>query len=298
MGAILVICAESISIHVPLAGDDVVLGPAPVFQHISIHVPLAGDDAPTPMRATATWTFLSTSPLRGTTTTSRRSLYHANYFYPRPPCGGRRDDGEFVRQNVNFYPRPPCGGRRSEISAEFYSFPHFYPRPPCGGRQEILRRRYILGQISIHVPLAGDDARRGAGRKRGAISIHVPLAGDDASSCAAPCACRRISIHVPLAGDDCSFVDISQHLGLFLSTSPLRGTTTSCLNLWTSSSNFYPRPPCGGRPYLSILVNTTFEISIHVPLAGDDRDLTGIQGAIETFLSTSPLRGTTQVPFL
>ena len=81
-----------------------------------------------------------------------------DYFYPRPPRGGRRS---FVRsahwyspflstssarrttnaalsciyvQN-NFYPRPPRGGRHPELSMVCGSTQDFYPRPPRGGRQ-------------------------------------------------------------------------------------------------------------------------------------------------------------------
>ena len=102
----------------------------------------------------------------------------------------------------------------------------------------------------------------------------------------------NISIHVPLAGDDC--------------------TIPTCAPRMT---NFYPRPPCGGRPssvvpgglvvgFLSTspLRGTTgwvtswrarSNISIHVPLAGDDDlEIDGHTLKI-TFLSTSPLRGTT-----
>ena len=61
------------------------------------------------------------------------------------------------------------------------------------------------------------------------ISIHVPLAGDDGQ------AERRhggsgISIHVPLAGDDDGQTVLSPELGeLFQSTSPLRGTTIAAV---------------------------------------------------------------------
>ena len=60
----------------------------------------------------STYAFLSTSPLRGTTDDIETALA-ALYFYPRPPCGGRRDGSAAVNQQI---------------------------------------------YISIHVPLAGDDA--------------------------------------------------------------------------------------------------------------------------------------------
>ena len=33
------------------------------------------------------------------------------YFYPRPPCGGRRMASTLLGLSDDFYPRPPCGGR-------------------------------------------------------------------------------------------------------------------------------------------------------------------------------------------
>ena len=81
--------------------------------------------------------------------------------------------------------------------------------------------------ISIHVPLAGDD-RKLVGYYEGIvkISIHVPLAGDDDGP-GYNAGDRAISIHVPLAGDDELFRHALRHRVVFLSTSPLRGTTCS-----------------------------------------------------------------------
>ena len=56
-----------------------------------------------------------------------------------------------------------------------------------------------------------------------------------------------ISIHVPLAGDDRRREKILHR-----------------------QNNFYPRPPCGGRPVDALLISAKMAISIHVPLAGDD----------------------------
>ena len=79
-----------------------------------------------------------------------------------------------------------------------------------------------------------------------------------------------ISIHVPLAGDDL-LVSSGEHIVLlFLSTSPLRGTTQH-IDQYTELQ----------------------QISIHVPLAGDDQCLSSRVADTNAFLSTSPLRGTT-----
>ena len=81
---------------------------------------------------------------------------YAQYFYPRPPRGGRRPWTTCSPQKTNFYPRPPRGGRPYSLlysltSVAFLSTPSarratrrhlqrqagqgdFYPRPPRGGR--------------------------------------------------------------------------------------------------------------------------------------------------------------------
>ena len=56
-----------------------------------------------------------------------------------------------------------------------------------------------------------------------------------------------ISIHVPRMGDD---VDILLNLItgiIFLSTSPVWGTTSVLKEVPRWTKNFYPRPPYGGR---------------------------------------------------
>ena len=212
--------------------------------------------------------------------------------FPRPPCGGRPSAARSSCQAAYFYPRPPCGGRL---------FCRVPPRAACG--------------ISIHVPLAGDDHQpRRAVRAPQLISIHVPLAGDDSSGSASASA-SRISIHVPLAGDDTRHLRLCQNCPRFLSTSPLRGTTHRPKVLQTNFYDFYPRPPCGGRPGAQTFRadqenfyprppcggrrfsksgrGRCYFISIHVPLAGDDIIAVTRGKLHQPFLSTSPLRGTT-----
>ena len=79
---------------------------------------------------------------------------------------------------------------------------------------------------------------------------------------------RVISIHVPLAGNVSPTLSLSSVRVTFLSTFPLRGTSS-------------PLPPAGGG-----------QISIHVPLAGNvhAKEICDAYGTI--FLSTFPLRGT------
>ena len=147
------------------------------------------------------------------------------------------------------------------------------------------------------------------------ISIHVPLAGNVVMiifSCAkrqyfyprSPCGERLVDGNVQAVG------------GLFLSTFPLRGTSKGggymSLRAYISihvplagnvdelsasidvQLHFYPRSPCGERhPMLRIRLRL-LPISIHVPLAGNVSLVSTIEPVASSFLSTFPLRGTSE----
>ena len=148
---------------------------------------------------------------------------------------------------------------------------NFYPRPPCGGRP----------QMRLH------------GGGRAGISIHVPLAGDDLYGYIIELQQGRFLSTSPLRGTTRTPCAMASNIWSFLSTSPLRGTTREQIEKYRTAKDFYPRPPCGGRRYYSGRQNQVEIISIHVPLAGDDPAVFWMSMAASTFLSTSPLRGTT-----
>ena len=62
-------------------------------------------------------------------------LVKVNYFYPRPPGGGRH-----IRRAVSFgvkrFLSTPSGWRATRLDARGVFGRHFYPRPPGGGRQQ------------------------------------------------------------------------------------------------------------------------------------------------------------------
>ena len=139
---------------------------------------------------------------------------------------------------------------------------NFYPRPPRGGRRAALEKQESTKPISIHALREEGDlslkfeaaaffifpstpsARRATARiwvleHLGEISIHaLREEGDAAALCDADAA--AISIHALREEGDCS--------------SSLR---CRC------SSNFYPRPPRGGRPQDVVFVGECNFISIH-----------------------------------
>ena len=144
---------------------------------------------------------------------------------------------------------------------------------PLRGTTKLTQARIERILISIHVPLAGHDAKTldalitevedfnprapcGARleggwtriNEEGGISIHVPLAGHDAEAVYKFVPYLGISIHVPLAGHD-------------------HDTALDA--------------PAGA-------------ISIHVPLAGHDRTRHWYRSTTWGFQSTCPLRGTTR----
>ena len=101
--------------------------------------------------------FLSTLSLRRATTGKSQSSRAGIYFYPRSPCGERRDPeannqtGRQISihallaesdhpslfgtaQRTYFYPRSPCGERHHILDDISGATGHFYPRSPCGER--------------------------------------------------------------------------------------------------------------------------------------------------------------------
>ena len=197
---------------------------------------------------------------------------HRN-FYPRPPRGGRRDaelyqkilfpisihalreEGDVQAGTVlgasgpisihalreegdrrvvplfgltlYFYPRPPRGGRPPSQDRRGTT-QNFYPRPPRGGR---LGCRWALSRASRF--LSTPSARRATRRRPrqrpvGRISIHALREEGDEPAAEAP-APTGISIHALREEGDGTFA-----------------------GLLTCPRYFYPRPPRGGRPLLSM----------------------------------------------
>ena len=110
-------------------------------------------------------------------------LITSQYFYPRSPCGERREREPALSQSSDFYPRSPCGERRlgntlEHLRSAFLSTlslrratlapeenpteqRNFYPRSPCGERPMGKSNRAINGFISIHALLAESDFSAG-----------------------------------------------------------------------------------------------------------------------------------------
>ena len=172
---------------------------------ISIHVPRVGDDR------SAVW-----------------CRPRCQYFYPRPPRGGRPRSSSVSPVSPAFLSTSPAWGTTLCGDGACETVSHFYPRPPRGGRAKASAARSGCHCISIHVPRVGDDPRPSRKRRgRAYISIHVPRVGDDRAMGRYQCPDRHFYPRPPRGG-----------------------------RLWTTAHtrkrlNFYPRPPRGGRQKLA-----------------------------------------------
>ena len=124
---------------------------------------------------------------------------------------------------------------------------NFYPRPPRGGRPDELGELITNREISIHaLREEGDDffprillasgsflstpsARRATLRHRDRVLHHA------------------ISIHALREEGDGRFVSPERQKGGFLSTPSARRATKELEKHTYIKTNFYPRPPRGGR---------------------------------------------------
>ena len=246
----------------------------------------------------------------------RGKLPVTNYFYPRPPRGGRRSacrrklrccpisihalreegDCRHARDHavqLNFYPRPPRGGRPVVVLQhvgfhQFLSTPsarratlkttittnvggisihalreegdrraflqgrlpvYFYPRPPRGGRpvmQDGLTR-YVK---FLSTPSARRATPRGKqATESTAISIHALREEGDVMQSFTKKYCFQF-LSTPSARRATFKPEQSSVLqGLFLSTPSARRATRSKCAAKPFQTNFYPRPPRGGRPH-------------------------------------------------
>ena len=206
------------------------------------------------------------------------------------------DDGPAVAEVDtcnNFYPHPPCGGRHARARSASGDWMHFYPHPPCEGRHRLAVLTGLRPGISIHVPLAGDDAIADTITAFNWIFLSTsPLRGTTGNSLVDVRFTVDFYPRPPCGGRPHSSC-ITVFPKPFLSTSPLRGTTTLRSWLRAAERNFYPRPPCGGRPGpQGVSDQGGGHFYPRPPCGGRQRlEMTGRRK--EKFLSTSPLRGTT-----
>ena len=189
--------------------------------------------------------FLSMLSLRRATGFLPAPLQGCIHFYPRSPCGERRDFYRHFMASVYFYPRSPCGERRwhpCQFRMPRYFYPrspcgerpaaapearlpaYFYPRSPCGERQagyyRILHRPVFLSTLSLRrATQATENITQGKN-----ISIHALLAESDRARAAEGASARNFYPRSP-CGERPTHADISACKMAFLSTLSLRRAT-------------------------------------------------------------------------
>ena len=186
-----------------------------------------------PAQASGAETFLSTSPVWGTT--GDRAYYQSQLrFLSTSPVWGttQGETGPQGPQGISIHV-PRMGDDLSILDC-------------CGISALFLSTSPVWGTT---------DIGRAAGQLRH-ISIHVPRMGDDSSFC---CWCFWQTYFYPrppyggrLAPIPCILPAVR-----FLSTSPVWGTTSPAGRLRCQPRDFYPRPPYGGRRVYLIWNQTT-----------------------------------------
>ena len=163
----------------------------------------------------------------GDSSPSQHTFCRSN-FYPRPPRGGRPPKAPCPPKSRRFLSTPSARRATAEFALTFAIILHFYPRPPRGGR-----RRQTAGLMpgKYFYPRPPRGGRPVAVIRPGflvAISIHALREEGDAAAQPDQSGEKDISIHaLREEGDRTVFV------------------------LFLLDSNFYPRPPRGGRPFFS-----------------------------------------------
>ena len=151
----------------------------------------------------------------------------AQYFYPRPPRGGRPASAPLRARMPLFLSTPSARRATSPACTRAVVYANFYPRPPRGGRHSDPEGQHVHYAISIHALREEGDRCEDRGRAGVHISIHALREEGDG--------------HLyPSATSD----------AVFLSTPSARRATPCTSKPFPVHQHFYPRPPRGGRPGL------------------------------------------------
>ena len=191
------------------------------------------------------------------------------YFYPRTPCGVRRQSIDLISDDGTFLSTYPVRGTTMDMYGERLDRSHFYPRTPCGVRRKHYARKRLRRYFYPRTPCGVRLLQ--AVRERMQRDFYPRT----------PCGVRpalalipRHSAHHFYPRTPCGVRQIEKHLlerrTSFLSTYPVRGTT-----------------------YYHGHIHVSMNISIHVPRAGYDSQSFTADSRSGAFLSTYPVRGTT-----
>ena len=209
-----------------------------------------------------------------------------------PRVGSDYGDRDAAVGYVTFQSTLPAWGATRCTGQGHWQTHYFNPRSPCGERPAGLPLAHASGEISIHAPRVGSDARTGAtGEVPTIISIHAPRGGSDILERSrhrrlqdfnprSPCGERRVhSISRPRYehfnprspwGERRPRPWPPQADILFQSTLPVWGATISGI-YGSAGSNISIHAPRVGSDGLQIGKHTVLLISIHAPRVGSDQ---------------------------
>ena len=201
-----------------------------------------------------------------------------------------REEGDMVRCTLretvfNFYPRPPRGGRRTMPPGTSTLLTYFYPRPPRGGRLLHRHSTWHAKSISTHaLREEGDGFSKAFGQ---IVQTFLPTPSARRATVVSYLrnACRGDFYPRPPRGGRLYNESWVMVYDIFLPTPSARRATSAAAQtaqtaqisthalreegdgtIWRtppSTSNFYPRPPRGGRPASTTIRFTLSAISTH-----------------------------------
>ena len=128
------------------------------------------------------------------------------------------------------------------------------------------------------------------------ISIHALLAESDHEQAPYIVWETHISIHALLAESDANWFDLWGWAEYFYPRSPCGERPFDKSKKSKMEKYFYPRSPCGERPLFSYFIIVYVKISIHALLAESDQPATSRNNKNNIFLSTLSLRRATNTP--
>ena len=174
---------------------------------------------------------------------------------------------------------------------------HFYPRPPRGGRRCSCPCSCGGCHISIHaLREEGDEYRAFRDLKRLEFLSTPSARRATAERVVVPDRLKGISIHALREEGDGNVASVLVELHKFLSTPSARRATRTGADSSMRPSNFYPRPPRGGRLTVEVDDPDIFEISIHALREEGDHFPPVVFEVVLEFLSTPSARRATRRP--
>ena len=213
-------------------------------------------------------------------------------FYPRPPRGGRprlamhrlslpeisihalREEGDStssgpINRGRPFLSTPSARRATGNFRPDCCLGQDFYPRPPRGGRRHQVQ---LFGSHGLF--LSTPSARRATSGTHSFIRW------------------LNISIHALREEGDIRKLKFTQMVQQFLSTPSARRATSAFLPRKRLFTNFYPRPPRGGRPTPVQLSLSLMDFYPRPPRGGRPRRRKSLTRVVK-FLSTPSARRAT-----